>query len=591
MGEIDLLDTVEAGQRVVARDIGDADSAATRRLLEALDALASASSNAETSARPASGSWPTHELLRALLESTANVVFAKDLDGRYVVVNEAGARAAGRSITDIIGRNARELLPPEAADRIAEDDRTVLETGQTRTRERASATDNGARTYLSTKGVLRDGSGRVIGLFGIAREVTDDKRREQEHAELLRSAQAARERAERAAHALGDLLSVTEAALSRLDIDQLLDSVMAKIEAVFHADTVAVLLHPVDEDVLVVRAARGIVDADEIGTRVPFSGTVARRVLERESPLRVDDLSSVELSRPGLKAAGIRSLLIAPMRLGDRVSGILHVGTLEPRRFDDDDARLLQPIADRIAQAVEQARLFEASQRAIRARDDMLAVISHDLGNPLNGIVLNANLLDRRLDRSDQRPHGYIDRIRREAARMHNMVLDLLDSASLDAGNIRLDRGLWPADSLLTEAVDMLAPLAEDRHVLLEAASAQPGLVVECDRQRTLRVFSNLIGNALKFTPEHGQVRVTAARDDGFVRFSVEDSGPGIAPEDVDNVFVRYWQASSGKRGGRGLGLYIAKGIVEAHGGSIRAERCDRGGARFVFTLPNGGTG
>jgi PAS domain S-box-containing protein len=591
MGDPALLDKLETARRAFVRDARNAKGVVLRPLLDTLDrtleALRSAAPghrNAATNdvAEPAA---PTG-LLLALLESTTDIIFAKDLQGRYLMINEAGARAIGRPVSEVIGRNARELLSPEMADRILEADTNVLEAADTRTLENLANVEGESRVYLSTKGVLRDRAGVVTGLFGIARDITDRKRREQEHAELLRSEQIARENAERAARALGDLLAVTEAALSRLDLHELLDSVAVKVEAVFRADTVAILLRSEDDDVLVVSAARGIVDDDEIGSHVPFSGTVARQVMERESPLRVEDLSQVEVSPPGLKAAGIRSLLLAPMRLGDRAAGVLHVGTLEPGRFDDNDARLLQLVADRVAQAVEHARLFEASQRAIRARDEMLAVISHDLGNPLNGIVLNANLLDRRLDRDDQRPHSYVDRIRRDADRMHHMVLDLLDTASLDAGSLALDRGLWPAESLLTEAVDILAPLADDRSIQLESASCEPGLVVDCDRQRTLRVFSNLIGNAIKFTPEQGRVCVSAARDGAHVRFTVEDTGPGIAPEHIGSVFSRYWQAPGGQRRGRGLGLYIAKGIVEAHGGAIWIDRADGGGARFSFTLP-----
>ncbi len=540
----------------------------------------------ERAAEAAPDSRRTRGLLNALLENTTDIVFAKDLEGRYLMLNKAGARAIGRPIAEVLGHTARELLPADVAEPIMEEDGRVLEAGETRTVESLGRVDGADRVFLSTTGVIRDGAGRVSGLFGIARDITELKQRERERAELLESEQTARVNAEHSARALGDLLAVTDAALSRLDLDELLDNVVAKVEAVFHADTVALLMRPVGEDVLEVRAARGVVAQDEIGSRMPFSGTVARQVLERDRPLRVEDLSQVDDARPGLKAAGIRSLLLAPMRLGDRVAGVLHVGTLAPRRFDDNDARLLQLVADRVAQAVEHARLFEASQRAIRARDDMLAVISHDLGNPLNGILLNANLLDRRLDQDDRRPHSYVDRIRREADRMHHMVLDLLDTASLDAGSLPLDRGLWPAQSLLTEAVEMLAPLADDRSVILQSRAAEPGLMIDCDRQRALRVFSNLIGNAIKFTPEQGVVSISAERDGDEVRFAVDDTGPGVAEEDMQSVFDRYWQAPAGRSRGRGLGLYIAKGIVEAHGGIIWVERAPGGGARFLFTLP-----
>ena len=335
-------------------------------------------------------------MLRALLSGTTDIIYAKDLEGRYLLINEAGARILGRPTADIIGRDDRALFPPDSVEAIIKRDREVIAAGESCTVEDVMTIDGVTRVFLSTKGVFHDDTGKVVGLFGISRDISERKRREQEHDRLLRSEQAARADAERAAQALGDLLAVTEAALSRIDLDELLDCVMEKVEAVFRADTVAILLRPVDEDVLVLRAARGAIAPDELGSRVPFSGTVARQVVEHGRPFWIEDLSNVEVERPALGSANIRSLLVAPMLLSDRVAGVVHVGTVEPRRFDDNDARLLQLVADRITQAVEHARLFEASQRAIQSRDEMLAVISHDLGNPLNGIVLNANLLERR---------------------------------------------------------------------------------------------------------------------------------------------------------------------------------------------------
>ena len=283
----------------------------------------------------------------------------------------------------------------------------------------------------------------------------------------------------------------------------------------------------------------------------------------------------------------LRSWMVLPLSAHGRVLGAITLGSAgSGRRFGPADLLAAESLARRAALAIEHARLYADAQDAIRAREEILGLISHDLRNPLNAIQLTANLL---LDRAEDRRADNVralEIIRRAAGQMNAMVQDLLDVSSLDAGRLALDRARHPPAALLAESRQVLEPIAAQKSVALECRAEEGLPPLSVDAPRLLRVIANLVGNAIKFTPEGGTVTLSAAADAGGVRFTVADTGPGIPPEQLPHVFERYWQARPGDRRGSGLGLDIARGIVEAHGGRITAESEPGGGAVFRFTLP-----
>jgi signal transduction histidine kinase len=238
---------------------------------------------------------------------------------------------------------------------------------------------------------------------------------------------------------------------------------------------------------------------------------------------------------------------------------------------------------------VDLERQVVREQRAVRARDDLVAVVSHDLRNPLNVIQMQAAILHRALDGGNEefsrRIQTSADHIQRAVGRMNTLLLDLLDLAKLEAGRFILQCGRHEMSELVEESLLILRPLAESKRITL--TSDLRGGEVNADRDRLFQVLSNLIGNAIKFTPEQGGIFVRCANAQAEVQVSVSDTGPGIPPEQVANLFDRYWQARRSDREGSGLGLFIAKGIVEAHGGRIWTESNAGAGAKFVFTLPS----
>jgi signal transduction histidine kinase len=169
---------------------------------------------------------------------------------------------------------------------------------------------------------------------------------------------------------------------------------------------------------------------------------------------------------------------------------------------------------------------------------------------------------------------------------MNALVNDLLDLAKIEAGRFELHRQDESVEEVVEEALVLLRPLAEAKHITLEA-EVPPAVMVNVDRERVFQVLSNLVGNAIKFTPEAGRVTLHVTADERSVRFVVTDTGPGIPASQREHLFNRYWQAPAKSKAGSGLGLYIAKGIVEAHGGAIWFEPPSSGGASFHFTLPS----
>ncbi|HEY8550654.1 MAG TPA: ATP-binding protein [Vicinamibacterales bacterium] len=243
----------------------------------------------------------------------------------------------------------------------------------------------------------------------------------------------------------------------------------------------------------------------------------------------------------------------------------------------------------RLAVEIDLERQVERAQRAVRARDDLVAIVSHDLKNPLNVIQMQSVLLRKSAAAEDDerasRLQTSLDRIQRAVGHMNALIHGLLDLARIEAGRFVVERQPASLDELLAEALIVLRPLAEAKGVTLRE-KIEPGATVLADRERVFQVLSNLVGNAIKFTPSGGTILIRATVDQEHALLTVSDTGPGLTPEQMTQVFNRYWQASRTAREGVGLGLYIAKGIVEAHGGRIWAERAEEGGAAFKFTLP-----
>ncbi len=235
----------------------------------------------------------------------------------------------------------------------------------------------------------------------------------------------------------------------------------------------------------------------------------------------------------------------------------------------------------------ERERLMQELEQAVRIREDLLAIVSHDLRSPLGTISLAAEVLARQADAvGGGRSRKPVDTILRASGRMKQLIGDLLDMASTRTGRLAVEREACDAEALVSEAFEASAPVAMAKGVGFHAQLDLDGASVCCDHGRIQQVFANLIGNAIKFCGKGDSVRVLAAREPGMVRFSVVDSGPGIPAEALAHLFDPYWSAREHAKMGSGLGLFIANGIIAAHGGRLWVESTVGAGSAFHFTVP-----
>jgi PAS domain S-box-containing protein len=281
------------------------------------------------------------------------------------------------------------------------------------------------------------------------------------------------------------------------------------------------------------------------------------------------------------------SLISVPLVAGARVLGALSFCSVHAERiYTEEDVRLAEELARRAALAIDNSQLYTFAQRAIRARDEILGVVAHDLRNPLHTVEIASEIMLRNPAGEQAEIHSLAQLILRAAGRADRLIQDLLDVARIEGGGLAVERALCEPGKLLDDALEMMRPGAEKASVELTGA-AQPGLPeVEADHDRVLQVFSNLIGNAIKFTPAGGRIDLAVARSEDDVCFSIADTGPGIAADHLPHLFDRFWQARPTDRRGAGLGLAIAKAIIEAHGGRIWAESTPGSGSTFFFTIP-----
>jgi PAS domain S-box-containing protein len=287
-----------------------------------------------------------------------------------------------------------------------------------------------------------------------------------------------------------------------------------------------------------------------------------------------------------LQCIGIRSCATVPLLARERAIGTLVVGT-SIRTMLPADVTLLTAIADRAALAIDNAALYRQTRRALAGRDHVLAVVSHDLRTPAAAIAMCARTL---LDHPPEAPearHALCETILESSDWMHRLIQDLLDAASIDAGRLAVDPQPQPLAPIVSAVTDLFRERAHSAGIALDVALPNELPLVLADHARVVQLLGNLVGNALRFTPAGGAVMLGGSAGLEGVTISVRDTGAGIAPEHLPHVFDRFWRAEKpGVGRGNGLGLAIAKGIVDAHHGRIWVESGVGRGSAFFVLLP-----
>jgi signal transduction histidine kinase len=285
-------------------------------------------------------------------------------------------------------------------------------------------------------------------------------------------------------------------------------------------------------------------------------------------------------------SAALTAAIVVPMNSSHGPLGVLTFGLTTPgRRYAGFDLDLARQLAARAALALDNARLYRQTQSAVQARDRLLAIVSHELKNPLTAIGLQAQYLLRY--EKDPKQAAQIEAIQSFAQRMQGIINDLLDLDQIEGGRLAIKLALEDASQLVRDPIEMMQPMARNKGITLSADVPENRAArIRADRHRISQVISNLVGNAIKFTPSGGTVSVLVRYENNLAEICVSDTGPGMSPESLARAFDRYWQDGKTAHLGSGLGLTIAKGIVELHGGTIGIESVAGQGTTVRFTLP-----
>jgi nitrogen-specific signal transduction histidine kinase len=321
-----------------------------------------------------------------------------------------------------------------------------------------------------------------------------------------------------------------------------------------------------------------------IGDTIAEAPDVIVRVMN-ERTARLVGAASGLMHYIGGPDVDFRSLMVVPLVSRGQTLGVITAAPARDRTFSEDDLSLCVDLARHGSFAIDNAHLYLDAQQAVRAREQVLAIVSHDLRNPLNAIMLAAQLMQ--MSQLPDEDREQVDVIELSAKRMSRLIADLLDITRLEGGKrLPIEPERVDPETLLSEAHELFKAQAAAQQITMRYEVFPGTPPVHADRHRLMQVLSNLIGNAMKFVPAGGIISCRAESAMRDVLFTVADNGPGIRREDIGRIFSPYWQSERAERMGAGLGLPIVKGIVESHGGRIWVESEEGRGTRFYFTLP-----
>jgi signal transduction histidine kinase len=444
-----------------------------------------------------------------------------------------------------------------------------------------------------------------------------------QHARLFEAERATRRQAEAVSRQLQALQTVSDAALAHAGLAELLDALLVRIRETMDVDNVAILLPVPDDSELTLYTVLGPEEAVAGRVHVPMGRGVAGRIAARREMYIVDDLRKVEVANPFLPEA-FRSLLGVPLLAGERLVGVLHVATLRTRaparKFTPEDGELLSTIGERIAPAIDRARVYEgerktlaeaesrvlALQETTRRMDDFLSIASHELRTPLTSLKANVQMLDywlrtQRVRRESETADEYLARavaatqalVRRSDGsiqRLDRLIEELLDASRVREQRLKLH--VRPEDlvAIVRDAVEELRLGQPERRLEFDAATTET-VPVLADAERIEQVVTNYASNALKYSSLEAPVTVSVGVEGEQARVWVADRGIGIARDEWEHIWDRFYRVEgvshqSGSQVGLGLGLYISRDIVERHGGQVGVESTVGEGSTFWFTLP-----
>ena len=549
----------------------------------------------------------SEERYRLVSETAQDAIFTITPDSTIQFCNSAVERLFGWEPRELIGRNLDVIIP----ERLREAHRRGI------SRFLATRQKHIPWTGVELPALRKDGTefpceisfgawteGEQTLFTGFARDITERQKAREELQLVIEHEQRAREQAEAARMQLqrradeeASFRHLASALTGAVEMTDVLHEITQRATLVTRADGVYVerIVEVSGQKMVevVTTAGRG---APPRGLRVSFPGSMSDEIVQGRQPVILADMHKFgkNMAPYLLDTCSDCQVLVTPLVAENEPLGALVLlnGRASGRTFRETDIVRARTLGDMTSLALRRVRLMEQereakekAEAAVRVRDETLGIVSHDLRNPLTKIALSANLLR---DAPVEEHQELIETIGVAARQMERLIQDLLDVARVEAGRLSVDRKTMETEPLVQHVCASNGAIAQQKGQTIVCNVASPLPPICADRDRLLQVFGNLIGNAMKFTPERGTITLEAEPVGDAVRFRVRDTGPGIPEADLKNVFRPYWQAKKTAHMGAGLGLAIVRGIIEAHGGSVWAENAPGGGAMFTFTVPVG---
>ena len=528
--------------------------------------------------------------LAAIVESSDDAIVSKDLNGIITSWNRAAERIFGYSAQEAIGQSIRLIIPDDhqhEEDTILDRIRRGESVQHFETIRRRK--DQSLIPISVTVSPIRDLSGTVIGASKIARDISERRRAEALAQRVQREAEFVARMAEVLSgplHYEARLKSFVDLAVPAMADWAALDIVepdgRIRRLAVAHAESDAALGAEIRrryEDPISPCSARQVIRTGQ-GVLLPEMSDAMIAAAANGDAARIDLMTALRLT----------SCICVPLKTIHGAFAALTLATAESgRQFTADDLHFAKDVASRAALMVDNARAYDALQKASGLKDEFLATLSHELRTPLNAILGYARMLRAGMVAQDKLPRTF-ETIERNTASLAKMVEDILDVSRVVSGKMRLNMQPVDLPLVIHDAVATVIPGAEAKHIRLDTTIDPQVDAVSGDPDRLRQIVWNLLSNAVKFTPKGGRIQVRLERVNSSVEIVVSDTGLGIHPDFLPYIFDRFRQAESGaarEHAGLGLGLAIVRNLVELHGGTVYAASGGEGqGATFRVRLP-----
>lgn len=566
----------------------------------------------------------SENLLSTIIEGIGEPVYLKDTHSRMLLANSAVAQAQGQPLSDILGKSDLEFFEnKESGKMVLENDRQVMESNKIQVIEETVEIPDGVRTYLSTKVPWHDAEGKVIGIFGISRDITERKNIElalRKTTEDLNEALESMENRTQELKALKDILSDEVEALNKLylisthyirldDMQNIYNEILDAAISVTHASKGTMQLSEQNSDYLNIVAHRGF-DKPFLQhfEKVTSGHAACGWAFKYKQRVIVEDveMSPIFMGTPDLQVLlneGVTAVQSTPMiSSSGGFLGVLATHYKTKHSFSDRELQMLDLLACQTADVVERARiekdleetkhkaldLVEELREADRNKNEFISVLSHELRNPLASILAGLSLIG--MSKNEEQISKTNEIINRQIKQLCKLVDDLLDLTRITQNKIELKKERININEIVLDSVSDIKSQYEEKGVQLEAELKASHIVMNADPVRISQTIENLLFNALKFTPKDGEVHIILDQDKNDAVICVKDSGIGINMDIIPDLFNPFSQADNTldrHNGGLGLGLSIVKGIVELHDGTVSAFSDGLGkGSMFTIRLP-----